>query len=152
MARPVEIILLRPPPKRTTRRAILVPALFLILAACSKEKRPSNHPIASIYDRNVTKIELVELVIDDQARARQVRHVYEDIALVVEDLTLIRKSVSARLAQELDANSLDEELVRAELLQLRQQGKLSYHKYVELQLKLRTLVTAQEFAQLDKVR
>ena len=55
-------------PHRPARLNFLVPSLFLVLAACSKEQRPSNHPIASIYDRNVTKIELVALVVNDGFR------------------------------------------------------------------------------------
>lgn len=137
---------------RPARLNFLVPSLFLLLAACSKEQRPPNHPIASIYDRNVTKIELVALIIREPSRAKKVQHIYEDIALLVEELHLIRANISERLTQKLNAKTLDEAQVRADVLKLRARSKQSYHRYVQLQLELRKYLTKQEFAQLDKVR
>lgn len=139
-------------PHRPARLNFLVPSLFLVLAACSKEQRPSNHPIASIYDRNVTKIELVALVVNEPSRAKKVRHIYEDIAQLLEELRLIRAKISERLTQNLDANTLDETQVRADVLELRKRSKQSYHRYVQLQLELRKHLTKEEFARLDKVR
>jgi hypothetical protein len=139
-----------------TGRHLAVQVLALVvtalLPACSKEARPDSHPIVGIYDRNAARIELVELIIHDQPRARKIKAKYEEIATLVESLAATRAK-SSRVLYELSADrTLREDELRAEIGKMRAAGRATFEKYTALQLELRTMMTSEEFHRLDEVR
>jgi len=124
---------------------------IIALAACSKE-RPPNHPLMGIHDRNASRIELVELIIQDQVRAQKVKAKYIEIEDLVKARSQERQESSVRMQALSSSHEFPEEKIRAEIESSRKVGADAYLNYVSLQLSIRKLVTADEFAKLDKVR
>lgn len=126
--------------------------LGLSLLACSSSDRAPNHPISDIYDRNASKIEIVPLIINDTSRAAQVQAVYRRIATLSEKLIERRGQRLARIEGHLETNVVNGDEVQEEAQGMREEARQAYEEYVQLQMDLRRLVRAEEFAKLDKVR
>jgi len=123
----------------------------LILLGCKGSERAPAHPIFDVYNRNSRKIELVELIIQDPARARKVRSIYEQIATLSEQLAAERLQLTQKAAQAMKNETLTDEELKAQLLTIHAAGSLAYQKYTNLQLELRCHVSEPEFARLAKV-
>lgn len=126
--------------------------LGLSLSACKTSDRAPNHPITDIYDRNTSKIELVPLIVTDPARADKVQSIYKRIASISETLMKERARRLSAIGQLLEEDRVSEDEVKEQVSGMRAESQKVYDEYVALQLELRALLNADEFAKLDKVR
>jgi hypothetical protein len=128
--------------------------LGLVLAAaanaCGGKEPPPQLATSGAHARAASRIELVDLVIADPARAARVRALYVEI----ERLMLTTKQTEARELRALGAprepRSPDETRALFQRFRLAEQGALE--KYVGLQLELRRATTPAEFARLDAIK
>jgi len=128
--------------------ALLLAALGLL--ACGGDKPPAQLPSTAARDRVATRIELVDMVISDPARAAKVRSLYT----AMDSLLLETKRTQAHQLVVLGAAqrpSTDAE-TRAALAAVSKAESSALERYMALQLELRRYTTADEFARLDKIR
>lgn len=119
------------------------------LLACGGDKPPAQLPSTAARDRAATRVELVNLVISDPARAAKVRALY----IAMDSLLLDTKRAQAHQLALLGGErpSTDEE-VRTRLTAVRVAESSALERYIGLQLELRRFTTADEFARLDAIR
>ena len=119
------------------------------LLGCGGEKPPPQLPSTAARDRAATRVELVNLVISDPARAAKVRALY----IAMDSLMLDTKRAQAHQLELLagERPSTDEE-VRARLSAVRDAESSALERYIGLQLELRRFTTAAEFTRLDAIR
>jgi hypothetical protein len=122
--------------------------LAIALHACGGEKPPAQLPSTDARDRVATRVELVDLVVSDPARAAKVRSLY----IAMDALLLETKREQARQLAQLgqEPPSTDEQ-TRARLAAVRNAESNALERYTGLQLELRRFVTAHEFARLDAI-
>jgi len=133
------------------RRLVLLLALATLgLTACGGKEPPPQLPTSGAQDRAASRIELVDLVIDDPQRAARVRALYTSI----EQLMLTTKRAQARELRALGApgNPRSAEQTRAMLQRFRETEQGALEKYVTLQLELRRSTSPEEFARLDAIK
>jgi len=144
---------------------LLEHALFTVvastaLAACGGQKGPPRHPVGEMSARATAKLDVIDLIVSDPARAERVRHVYVQLAALGKefDLARARSMVAARsalekrsseAAQSNPASPADLELMLAPPLV---EGKLMFERYTALMLEARSLLTEEEFDKLNAVR
>jgi len=135
-----------------THRYSFIALVFASVAfgsfACGGEKPPAQLPSTAARDRVATRVELVELVISDPARAAKVRSLY----IAMDSLLLDSKRAQARQLALLGGErpSSDAE-TRTRLAAVRQAESNALQSYIQLQLQLRHFTTADEFARLDAI-
>ncbi len=122
------------------------------LVSCSQKERPPNHPLMGIHDRNASRIELVELIVQDKVRAKKVKAKYIEIETLVKERAAARAEYSANLLPLTQAHEFSEEKVRAAIERSVAEGQGIYLRYISIQLAIRKLVTREGFSQLDGVR
>ena len=117
--------------------------------SCGGEKAPSQLPSTAARDRVAARVELVELVISDPARAAKVRSLY----IAMDSLLLDTKRAQAKQLVLLGGERpSSEEETRARLRAVREAEASSLERYAGLQLMLRRFTTADEFARLDAIK
>jgi len=125
-------------------------ALTAAASACGGKEPPPQLATSGAHARAASRIELVDLVIADAARAARVRALYVEI----ERLMLTTKQAEAGELRALGAprepRSPDETRTLFRRFRATEQGALE--KYVALQLELRRATTPEEFARLDAIR
>jgi hypothetical protein len=134
---------------RAFARSARLALVALGLLACGGDKPPAQLPSTAARDRAATRVELVNLVVSDAARAGQIRALYIAMDSLLLDTKRAQASQLARLGGE--RPSTDEE-VRARLRAVREAESSALQRYIQLQMQLRRLATAQEFARLDAIR
>jgi hypothetical protein len=127
-------------------------ALALLAAAftcaCAREP-PPRLPSTAIHDRTASRVELVDFVISDHARAHKVRALYQEI----EELMRAAQRVESKELAKVGSASLrsDSEL-RDSVAASREAELAALERYVQVQLEIRALTTPAEFARLDRIR
>jgi len=134
---------------RSSFASLLLLAFAAGLPACGGDKPPAQLPSTAARDRVATRVELVTLIIADASRAAKVRSLY----IAMDSLLLETKRNQARQLDLLGAERpLSDEETRAGLAAVSKAEADGLERYMGLQLELRRLTTAQEFAQLDAIR
>ncbi len=130
--------------------ALLALAGCVAITACGGKEPPPQLPTSGAQDRAASRIELVDLVIADPARAERVRALYVDI----ERLMLTTKQAQAKELRAFGAPAAPRsaEETRAMLRRFRETEQGALEKYVALQLELRRSTTPEEFARLDAIK
>jgi hypothetical protein len=136
---------------RGGRWALYALVLFAAASACacSVQKPPPRLPSTAIHDRAASRVELVDFVISDHARARQVRALYEEIEQIMRDAARVEAQELAKVGS---ASVRSEDELRASLAASREAELAALERYVEVELQIRALTTPQEFARLDRIR
>ncbi len=119
------------------------------LSACGNSP-PPQLPTTAVRDRAVSRVGLVTLVIDDQARAARVRALYEQM----DALILAAKRAQAeqlKLLADACATRTDDER-RARFAEFSATERRALEAYIALQMELRKLTTPEEFAKLDAIK
>jgi len=128
-------------------RAVLA-CLVGVSAGCSVEL-PPRLPSTAIHDRTASRVDLVDFVISDRARAEKVRALY----LEIEQLMLEAQAVEAREQAKLGSGSFRAETeARASLRASRDAEFDALERYVAVQMEIRRLTTPKEFARLDAIK
>jgi len=132
-------------------RAWLAPILagLPLLVGCSGPKGPAAHPVGAMAMRNVSRSEVVELVVADEEKAAQVKAAYLEIWKLGFEFNRERNAVlleQAALARKKDV-TLEE--LQESLLRVRKVGKAAMSRYVTLVQQIRTYTTAKEFERLS---
>lgn len=141
------------PHTRTALTPTVLTLAMLGLVACGEpEARPPNHPTVAMKDRQVSRIQVVELVIADDGRARRVKQLLLDMEKLFQRFERERAAEARKLAELSARREYPEADVRAAMQRIRGVGKRAYPAYVALQLELRKHTTPEEFARLDEVR
>jgi hypothetical protein len=110
--------------------------------------------------RATAKLDVVELVVSDPARAEQVRRLYLRMAALARqfDLARAQSMLDARAAWQQQSGDppTDHRLHTADLEMMLapplEQGKALFARYTALMLEARRLLTESEFAKLNDVR
>jgi hypothetical protein len=106
-------------------------------------------PSTAIHDRTASRVELVDFVISDRARAEKVRALYEEIEQIMREAA----RVEARELARVGSSSLrSEDELRASLAASREAELAALERYVDVELRIRALTTPAEFARLDRIR
>jgi len=96
-----------------------------------------------------SRLELVDFVISDRARASKVRALYEQIS----ELMRWAQSVESRELTKVGSASLPSDVeVRNSVAASREAELAALERYVDLELQIRALTTPEEFARLDRIR
>jgi hypothetical protein len=132
-------------------RAWLLPVLLgaPLLLGCGGSKGPAKHPVGAMAMRNVSRAEIVELVVADEHRAAEVRAAYLEIWKLGFDFDRERNAVLldyAALANKRDATV---EELQTNLLRVREAGKAGMSRYIALVQKIRANTTQKEFERLS---
>jgi hypothetical protein len=121
----------------------------LVLVACSKH-RPARLPVADIYARNTSRLEVSAIVVADERRAERAREIYLAIAELGERLQKDRQRTAERIVQLTAQPTLDVAQVETVVGQIKQEQRAAFARYVELQMDLRKTLTAEEFKRLGR--
>ena len=141
--------------------AVLVAgAACLVLAGCGGQEGPPRHPSAELTARATAKLELIDLVVFDRARADRVRDLYLRIADVGRDFDLARARaiLSARVAAEQRATAAAQlapagsAALEGMLAPPLEEGRAFADRYTALMLELRAVLSEDEFEKLSRVR
>lgn len=127
--------------------ACLCALLSLGSAGCGGGSTVELHPVGEIAARSEARIELVELIVEDPARAARVRALYLQVGELARRFNRERAAAWAAAAEEGSTANLSAAATRVE-----ESARRTYDEYERIQLELRTLLTAREFARLDQVR
>jgi hypothetical protein len=119
-------------------------------SACGGKEPPPQLPTSGAHARAACRIELVDLVIGEPARAARVRALYVE----VERLMLTTKQAEATELRALGAprEPLSPDETRARFRRFRAAEQSALERYVTLQLELRRATTPEEFARLDAIK
>ena len=123
---------------------------LLGVAACGGADLPPRLPSTEAYERAATRVELVEFVISDTERAEKVRSLYIEI----EQLMLETQKTEAKelaLLGTLRTGSREDQW-RASVDVIRRAETSALERYTSLQLEIRALTSAEEFARLDAIK
>jgi len=130
-------------------RVLLTLGFAALVLGCGGEKPPAQLPSTAARDRVATRVELVNLVISDPARAEKVRSLY----IAMDSLLLDTKRAQARQLALLGSERPSSEAeTRAGLAAVSKAEASGLERYMQLQLELRRFTTADEFARLDAIR
>jgi hypothetical protein len=118
-------------------------------AGCGPDLPPSL-PSTAAHARAASRIDLVDLVIADEARARKVQRLYTEI----EELMLTVKRTTAGEIVKLGVENppRTEAETRAAVEKVKQADIEAFKRYVKLQMELRRSLSADEFAKLDAIK
>ena len=117
---------------------------------CGGKEPPPQLPTTGAHDRAASRIELVDLVVGDRARAARVRAIYVEI----ERLMLATKAAEANELRTLGLGPCprEPERTRAIFRRFREAEQRALHRYVALQAELRKETSEAEFARLDAIK
>jgi hypothetical protein len=135
----------------TGKRAFLV---LLSLAACKSggEDKPPSHPIMAMEDRVRSRIDRIELIVDDGDRRKKVIEIYEALERLVWEYKRGRACMNEQLTG-FDSDEIPSEDEIRGVLALRKKADANLTKrYVSLQLELRKNLTPEEFKRIDALR
>lgn len=143
---------------RFAARALASLCCSPLLFACAGQDGPPRHPVAEMSARASAKIGVIELVVSDAARAERLRQVYLRVVELAHEFDLARAQslVQARAlatqrstagAEPVDAAALEHVLAPPLA-----QSKALFERYAALMLEARSLVSADEFDELNRVR
>ena len=140
----------------TTRWA----AALALLCACGGQSGPPRHPVAEMSARATAKLGVIDLVVADPLRAERVREVYLRIATVAREfdqararsLLQARSIAEQRATPEAQAEAADPATLELLLAPPLAQGHTMYERYAALMQQARSLLTADEFDALNRVR
>jgi hypothetical protein len=118
--------------------------------ACGGKEPPPQLPTTGAHDRAASRIELVDLVIGDRARAARVREIYVEI----ERLMLATKAAEAKELRKLGRGLCprEPEQTRETFRTFRAAEERALRRYVTLQAELRKQTSEPEFARLDAIK
>jgi hypothetical protein len=139
---------------------LIVGTVGLVLAACGGQEGPPRHPSAELTARATAKLELIDLVVFDRARADRVRDLYLRIADVGRDFDLARARaiLNARAAAQQRASAAAQVdpagsvALEGMLAPPLEEGRAFADRYTALMLELRGVLSEDEFEQLSRVR
>ena len=136
-------------PSRRTLLGLLVAAWLMGAMGCGPDLPPSL-PSTDAHARSATRVELVDLVISDRARAEKVRRLYMEI----EELMLVVKRTTAGEIVKLghDNPPRTDAETRAAVAKVRDADVAAFKRYIGLQMELRRSMNAEEFAKLDAIK
>lgn len=103
--------------------------------------------MGEIAARSEARIELIELIVEDPVRAARVRALYLQVGELARRFNRERAAAWAAAAEEGSTANLSAAATRVE-----ESARRAYDEYERIQLELRTVLTAREFARLDRVR
>jgi hypothetical protein len=140
-------------------RETWVVVLGYAAAGCG-HRGPPPHPVGEMRARATAKLDVIELVVSDPARAEQVRRLYLRMAALARqfDRARARSMLDARAAWQQHSgeeppdhrlHTADLEMILAPPLE---EGKALFERYTALMLEARHLLTESEFAKLNDVR
>ena len=120
-----------------------------VAVACGGTELPPQLATTAAQDRAASRVELVDLVISDRARAERVRELYVEIE------TLMRETKKAE-ARELVALGgpcpASDAQTRDAFRRFSDAEKAALKQYAGLQLELRRATTPEEFEKLDAIK
>jgi hypothetical protein len=120
--------------------------LVLALLSASCGDLPPRLPTTAAHQHAGTRVGLVTLVVGDRVRADKVRAIYEEMDEVMVRAKTREALALVRLGAELAAT--DEQTRRA-VAEVRKAELDALGRYVDLQMELRSVLTADEFARLE---
>jgi hypothetical protein len=133
----------------------------LALSACGGQAGPPKHPIAEMSARAIAKVDVIELVVSDPARAARLRQIYLGVWELGREFDLARArtlvqaraSLAAR-AHQAPASAAGDTASAFEpaLLPSLDVSTATLQRYTQLMLEARSLLTESEFHKLDAVR
>jgi hypothetical protein len=138
-------------------RAPLSAALCVwLLLGCGGHSGPPRHPVAEMSARATAKLGLIDLIVNDPARAERLRQVYLRMAALAHEFDLARAHSMLRagsLAEQRSAQAEGDPAVLELLLAppLAQSTSM-FERYSALQLEARSLLSESEFDKLNRVR
>ena len=132
------------------RKAFAGLVCLFAAAACAGQELPARLPSTESYERAACRVELVELVIIDPERAAKVRALYIEIEVAM----LAAKAAQVAAVAELGARpeGRTEAQARALFDGVRIAEMQALERQTGLQLEIRALTTAAEFARLDAIK
>lgn len=124
--------------------------LAWVATGCGAKEPPPQLPTTGAHDRAASRIELVDLVVGDRARAARVRAIYVEI----ERLMLATKAAEAKELRTLGLGPCprEPERTRAIFRRFREAEERALKRYVALQAELRKETSEAEFARLDAIK
>jgi hypothetical protein len=132
-------------------RAELAPFLVCLslLAGCSSSGRAAAHPVGAMAMRNVSRSEIVELIVPDKERAARVKAAYEEIWKLGFEFNRERNAVLLEQAALARKKDVTVEEVENSLLRVRRAGATALARYVTLVENVRACTTEEEFDRLS---
>jgi hypothetical protein len=130
--------------------SILVAAASLFGQAGCGTDLPPSLPSTDAHVRNASRVELVDLVISDRARAEKVRRLYMEIEQLMVDVKRTTAGEIVRLGSDNPTRSDAE--TRAVVAKVRDAESAAFRRYVGLQMELRRSMSRDEFAKLDAIK
>ena len=130
------------------------------VAACGAKETPPRHPVIEMRARLEAKLDLVELVVKDPARAARLRAIYLEAWQLGHDFDLARARslqqaqavVGERMSPEAQQQPLPEGVLERTMVPDIELGRASFARYTSLMLEARTLLSDEEFRKLDAAR
>ncbi|HKP62510.1 MAG TPA: hypothetical protein VJV78_37505 [Polyangiales bacterium] len=130
------------------------------LVACGGQSGPPRHPVGEMSARATAKIELIDLVVPDPQRAERVRDVYVRIAALGDEfdqararsILQVRSIAEERSTPEAQAEPVDVSALERMLAPPLVQSRAMFDRYAALMQQARSLLTADEFETLNRVR
>lgn len=127
--------------------------VLMILSGCGGNKNAvDNHPGVAIYDRSASRIERIELIIDDPIRAKRVKACYVEIERLLKNSSDHLQSLQMQLKQQDWNSDLSDAQIHEVFSRFHQEQADIQQRYVALQLEIRKNATEDEFRRIDKLR
>lgn len=130
-----------------------IPLLF----GCAGQNGPPRHPVAEMSARATAKIGVIDLVVQDPARAERLRQLYLRVAALAQEFDVARarallraRSIAEARATQAEPSGHDalEHLLAPPLAQ----SRAVFERYSALMVEARSLLTENEFERLNRVR
>ena len=143
----------------SSRAAAFALALSSV-AACSSKATPPHHPVGEMRARLEAKLDLVELVVNDPARAARLREIYLEAWQLGYDFDLARARslqkaqaiAGERTTPEAQQEPLPEGTLERTMVPDIELGRATFARYTALMLEARTLLSDDEFRKLEATR
>ena len=143
----------------SSRAAAFALALSSV-AACGAKETPPRHPVSEIRARLEAKLDLIELVVHDPARAARLREIYVEAWQLGYDFDLARARslqeaqavAGERTSAEAQEQPLPEGTLERTMVPDIEVGRASFARYTALMLEARTLLSDDEFRKLEATR
>ena len=127
-------------------------AVALAFTSCSSPAKPPSRPATRIYDRSMAQLGVIELVVDEPARAKKAQDLLRQVEVAFVEAEA-RRRVAAELAMGLaSSGEPTDEDIRAAFRLMDRAASEAFTRYVAVQLELRRVLTRAEFEKLSKVR
>lgn len=131
--------------------------VFPLAFGCGGPSGPPRHPVAEMSARATAKIGLIDLVVEDAARAQRLRQLYLNVVALGQEFDVERarallraRALAGEHAGQTEPSGPDalEQLLAPPLAQ----SRAAFERYAELMLEARSLLTEAEFERLNRVR